>query len=125
MADAEFTATGVRIGRRLRSVTRAGQVLVRNGRLDLLTSDGREIDSAPVGSVRTVRYPFGVHDRALAMINGKWYLLTLGERVTRSALSAAERFADALRTAGGGAATARFGRKLRGPLPGATLDSHN
>ena len=122
MADAEFTATGVPIRRLLRSVTRAGQVLVRNGRLELLTSYGREIDSAPIESVRAVRYPFGVRDRALAEVNGTWYLLTLGEHRAVHARSAARRFADALSTAGGGATAARSGRKLRGPLPGATLD---
>ncbi|MCM2579782.1 hypothetical protein M1E25_20940 [Streptomyces sp. MTZ3.1] len=128
MADAEFTATGVRIGRRLRSVTRAGQVLVRNGRLELLTSYGTEIDSAPVESVRAVRYPFGVRDRALAAVNGTWYLLTLGEQVnggTPPASSNTRRFTDALRTAGGGTAAVRAARKLRGPLPGATLDGQN
>ena len=52
MAETEFTATGVRIGKRLRSLTRAGQVLISDGRLELLTSYGREIDSAPVQAVR-------------------------------------------------------------------------
>ncbi|MYU48421.1 hypothetical protein GTV15_20935, partial [Streptomyces sp. SID7803] len=48
----EFSATGVRIDRWARSVTRAGgQVTVKDGRVALLTSYGREIDSAPVGTV--------------------------------------------------------------------------
>ncbi|MGW4106936.1 hypothetical protein ACWEGV_28540, partial [Streptomyces sp. NPDC004976] len=47
MAEPEFTATGVRIGKRLRSLTRAGQVRISGGRLELLTSYGSEIDSAP------------------------------------------------------------------------------
>ena len=55
MAEPEFTATGVRIGKRLRSLTRAGQVRISDGRLQLLTSYGSEIDSAPVQAVRASR----------------------------------------------------------------------
>jgi hypothetical protein len=51
MAEPEFSATGVRIGKRLRSLTRAGQVRISDGRLQLLTSYGSEIDSAPVQAV--------------------------------------------------------------------------
>lgn len=76
MAEADYVATGVRIGRRLRSVTRAGRVLVRNGRLELLTSYGREIDSAPLERVR-VSGVFG-RRRALATVGGTRYLLRLG-----------------------------------------------
>src|SRR5262245_50506776 len=47
MAEPEFKATGVRIGKKLRSLTRAGQVRISDGRLRLLTSYGSEIDSAP------------------------------------------------------------------------------
>ncbi|MEU7649774.1 hypothetical protein [Streptomyces huasconensis] len=80
MAEPEFTATGVRIGRRLRSLTRAGQVRIADGRLELLTSYGKEIDSAPVQAVRTGKPWFAAEDRALAEVNGRRYSLTLGER---------------------------------------------
>lgn len=123
MADIEFTATGVRIGRCLRSLTRAGRVVVREGRLELQTSAGREIDSAPAGSVRAAPCPFLGRDRAVASVNGTWYLLTLAERRAGGGTSAARRFVDALRSAAG-RPIARPRRELRGPLPGATLDSH-
>lgn len=80
MAEPEFRATGVRIGKRLRSLTRAGTVRISGGRVELLTSYGSEIDSAPVQAVRASRPWFGPQDRALADLNGKRYLLTLGER---------------------------------------------
>ncbi len=80
MAEPEFRATGVRIGKRLRSLTRAGTVRISGGRVELLTSYGSEIDSAPVQAVRASRPWFAPHDRALADLNGKRYLLTLGER---------------------------------------------
>ncbi|MFE1953460.1 hypothetical protein ACFW9D_23675 [Streptomyces sp. NPDC059524] len=78
MTEPEFTATGVRIGRRLRSLTRAGQVRIRGGRLELLTSYGREIDSAPIGEVRAGKPWFGSDDRATAEVDGRRYLLRLG-----------------------------------------------
>ncbi|MGV9552710.1 hypothetical protein ACWDR6_30500, partial [Streptomyces ardesiacus] len=59
MAEPEFRATGVRIGRRLRSLTRAGTVRISGGRVELLTSVGSEIDSAPVQAVRASRPWFG------------------------------------------------------------------
>lgn len=92
MTDPEFTATGVRIGRRLRSLTRAGQVLIRDGRVVLLTSRGKEIDSAPLERVRAVTAGFAARQRALATLNGTGYLLTLGRQ-------GAARFAEALRAA--------------------------
>jgi len=52
MAEPEFTAMGVRIGKRMRSLTRAGQVRISDGRVELLNSYGSEIDSAPVQAVR-------------------------------------------------------------------------
>ena len=70
MAEPEFTATGVRIGKRLRSLTRAGQVRISDGRLELLTSYGSEIDSAPVQAVRASKPWFAPEDRALADVNG-------------------------------------------------------
>jgi hypothetical protein len=78
MAEPEFNATGVRIERWLRSLTRAGQVVVRDGRVVLLTSYGKEIDSAPVQSVAAHKPWFSAHDRALAVLNGHRYSLTLG-----------------------------------------------
>ncbi|MET8680283.1 hypothetical protein ABZW18_22530 [Streptomyces sp. NPDC004647] len=107
MAEPEFTATGVRIGRRLRSLTRAGQVRIRDGRLTLLTSYGSEIDSAPVHLVRAGKPWFSARDRALATINGTRYLLTLGGQDTAQGEpgpTLAHRFLDAVRTAGGQAA---------------------
>ncbi|MFJ4850132.1 MULTISPECIES: hypothetical protein [unclassified Streptomyces] len=95
MAEAEFTATGVRIGRRLRSLTRGGQVLIRDGRLVLLTSRGREIDSAPVEDVRALTTRFAVKRRTLARLNGTGYLLTLRQQGATSA----GRFMEALHTA--------------------------
>ncbi len=79
MAEPEFTATGVRIGKRLRSLTRAGQVRISDGRLELLTSYGSEIDSAPVQAVRASKPWFVPDDRALADLNGNRYLLRLGD----------------------------------------------
>lgn len=90
MADADYVATGVRIGRWLRSLTRAGRVLVRNGRLELLTSYGREIDSAPLERVRITGW-YGAR-RALATIDGTRYLLRLG-------LGHRDRLLSAVRTA--------------------------
>ncbi|MEU1376205.1 hypothetical protein ABZ442_21475 [Streptomyces triculaminicus] len=78
MAEPEFSATGVRIERSHRSLTRAGQVRIRDGRLELLTSYGREIDSAPVDSVQAGKPWFAGPDQARATVNGHRYRLTLG-----------------------------------------------
>ena len=86
MAEAEYMATGVRIGRWLRSLTRAGRVLVRDGRLELLTSYGREIDSAPLDRVR-ISGRLGAR-RALATVDGTRYLLRLGHGRRESLLAA-------------------------------------
>jgi hypothetical protein len=102
MAKSEFTATGVRIGRFTRALTNAGQVVIKDGRLTLLTSYGSEIDSAPVDRVRAGRPWFTTRDRALATVNGTRYLLTLGEQDTdpeESGPPSAHRFLDAVRTA--------------------------
>ncbi|MET7763894.1 hypothetical protein [Streptomyces sp. NPDC005336] len=107
MADTEFNATGVRIERFLRSVTRAGQVLIKDGRLQLLTSYGSEIDSAPVQSVRASKPWFVDGDQAMATVNGTRYRLTLGEQdaaatpAKSSGSGAAGRFLDAVRSARG------------------------
>ncbi|OEJ28191.1 hypothetical protein AR457_30695 [Streptomyces agglomeratus] len=79
MAEPEFTATGVRIGRWPRSLTKAGQVLVQDGRLVLLTSNGREIDSAPLGAVTAARPWFAGDDSTVATVNGTRYRLTMGQ----------------------------------------------
>jgi hypothetical protein len=77
MVEPEFDVTGVRIGRWLRSLTRAGEVLIHEGRLVLLTSYGREIDSAPVEQVR-VRGPwYAARDQVVAIMNGTRYALRL------------------------------------------------
>ncbi|MET9503348.1 hypothetical protein ACFYO5_07995 [Streptomyces sp. NPDC006259] len=104
MAEPEFTATGVRIGRRLRSLTRAGQVRINDGRLELLTSYGSEIDSAPVQAVRASRPWFAAADRALADLNGNRYLLTLrghDPAPGEPGPPAARRFIEAVRRAAG------------------------
>ncbi|WP_405734345.1 hypothetical protein OG607_39735 [Streptomyces sp. NBC_01537] len=95
MAEPEFSASGVRIGRRLSSLTRAGQVLIRDGRLVLLTSRGREIDSAPVEEVHAIRTPFALRRSTLATVNGTGYLLTL----RRQGAASASRFVEALQRA--------------------------
>ncbi|MFJ5831884.1 hypothetical protein [Streptomyces sp. NPDC093089] len=79
MAEPEFTARGVRIARWPRSLTRAGEVRIEDGRLALLTSYGSEIDSAPVGAVRAGRPWFAKSDEAVATVNGTRYRLTLHE----------------------------------------------
>ncbi|MEU9987526.1 hypothetical protein AB0E10_12060 [Streptomyces sp. NPDC048045] len=104
MAEPEFTATGVRIGKRLRSLTRAGQVRINDGRLELLTSYGSEIDSAPVQAVRASTPWFVPDGRALADLNGNRYLLRLGDHDPapgEAGPPAARRFVEAVRRAAG------------------------
>ncbi|WP_306190646.1 MULTISPECIES: hypothetical protein [unclassified Streptomyces] len=104
MAEPEFTATGVRIARRLRSLTRAGRIRISDGRLELLTSYGSEIDSAPVRAVRASRPWLGPADRALADLNGNRYSLTLGAAdpaAGEPGPPAARRFVEAVRRAAG------------------------
>lgn len=79
MAETEFSALGVRIDRWPRSLTRAGQVLVRNGTLALLRSDGGMIDSAPLTSVTAGRPWLAGEGRMVARINGIRYRLTMTE----------------------------------------------
>ncbi|MEU7042086.1 hypothetical protein AB0A77_13635 [Streptomyces varsoviensis] len=100
-AASEFKATGVRIERFLRSLTRAGQIKIKDGRLELLTSYGREIDSAPVDSVHASRPWFAARGRARATVNGTRYLLTLDQREAAGDTGAGttSRFLDAVRTA--------------------------
>ncbi|WP_431980356.1 hypothetical protein [Streptomyces qinglanensis] len=86
MAEPEFDATGVGISRMLRSLTRAGHVLVRGGELVLLTSYGSEIDSAPVEEVRISGYR--LRDQVLATLRGRRYLLRLGQGHREGLLSA-------------------------------------
>jgi hypothetical protein len=73
----EFAATGVRIERGLRSLTRAGQVRVKGGAVELLNSGGRVLASAPARQVRVLRKRFGRPDRVLVELGGARYLLTL------------------------------------------------
>ncbi|MER8007070.1 MULTISPECIES: hypothetical protein [unclassified Streptomyces] len=104
MAEPEFTATGVRIEKRLRSLTRAGQVRITDGRVQLLTSYGSEIDSAPIQTVRASKPWFAADDRALADLNGKRYTLTLGDHDPapgEGGPPAARRFIEAVRRAAG------------------------
>ena len=101
MSEAEFSASGVRIERWTRSLTRAGQVVVKDGRLALLTSNGREIDSAPVGVVSAGRPWFAGTDSTVARFNGTRYRLTMGQREHgRDRAGPSHRFLEALRGAG-------------------------
>ncbi|KRV48278.1 hypothetical protein AQ490_25815 [Wenjunlia vitaminophila] len=105
MTEPDFSATGVQIGKWLRPLTRAGQVLITDGRLRLLTSRGSEIDSAPVDRVQASASRFGPDGSAWATVNGTRYLLSIsgaesdapGGRVAReSARRAVRSFLDAL-----------------------------
>ncbi|MGG8409127.1 hypothetical protein ACM614_22290 [Streptomyces sp. 12297] len=77
MSDPEFTATGVRIDRWPRALTRAGKVLIRDGRLHLLTSSDREIDSAPLGAVSAARSWLPGRAATVARMNGTRYRLRI------------------------------------------------
>ncbi|HET6855649.1 MAG TPA: hypothetical protein VFH94_00960 [Streptomyces sp.] len=100
MAEPEFSATGVRIERWPRSLTKAGQVLVKDGRLVLLTSTGREIDSAPLGSVHAGKAWFAGDDSTVATVNGTRYRLTMGHRGRKpDGAELAYRFLEAVRSA--------------------------
>ncbi|KUH40415.1 MULTISPECIES: hypothetical protein [Streptomyces] len=103
MTEPEFSATGVRIERWPRALTRAGEVRIEDGRLALLTSNGREIDSAPVDAVRAGKPWFASPGSAVATLNGARYRLTMGQREGRpdagTALSG--RFLEVVRRAGG------------------------
>ncbi|WP_329131778.1 hypothetical protein [Streptomyces sp. NBC_00670] len=104
MPEPEFTARGVRIGKGLRSLTRAGQIRISDGRVRLLTSYGSEIDSAPVQTVRASRPWFGAGDRAQADLGGTRYSLTLGESDPAPGTPgppSARRFIEAVRRAAG------------------------
>ncbi|GAA3398492.1 hypothetical protein [Streptomyces roseoviridis] len=74
--EPDFMATGVRIDRWPRSLTRAGEVRIEDGRLSLLTSYGSEIDSAPLGAVRAGRPWFAKPDEAVATVNGTRYRIS-------------------------------------------------
>ncbi|GHH72374.1 hypothetical protein GCM10018793_09260 [Streptomyces sulfonofaciens] len=102
MAEPEFTAERVRIGKRLRSLTRAGQVRINDGRVELLTSYGSEIDSAPVQAVRAGKSWFSSGDSASAEVNGTRYTLTMGDGTADAPQDGrARRFIEAVRKAGG------------------------
>jgi hypothetical protein len=102
MTEPEFSARGVRIERWPRSLTRAGQVLIQDGRLALLTSYGRVIDSAPLRAVQAARPWFAGRDSTVATVNGRRYRLTMGERSRRpDARALAGRFLEAVGRAGG------------------------
>ncbi|MER7759014.1 hypothetical protein [Streptomyces sp. NPDC097619] len=77
MTEPEFTATGVRIDRWPRALTRAGKVLIRDGRVHLLTSRDQEIDSAPVGAVRAARSWLSGRRATVARLNGTRYRLRM------------------------------------------------
>jgi hypothetical protein len=101
MTEPEFRATGVRIERWPRSLTKAGQVLIKDGNLELLTSYGRVIDSAPVGAVRAGRAWFTDEPSTALTVNGKRYRLTMGQRDEHTDTETLTgRFLKAVRTAG-------------------------
>ncbi|MCD2468403.1 MULTISPECIES: hypothetical protein [unclassified Streptomyces] len=106
MSEPEFSARGVRIARWPRSLTRAGEVRIEDGRLALLTSYGSEIDSAPVTAVRAGRPWFAKPDEAVATVNGTRYRLTLDkggatDSDDRAASEESGRFLAALKRAAG------------------------
>ncbi|MFD4787993.1 hypothetical protein ACFWN1_13245 [Streptomyces sp. NPDC058459] len=107
MAEPEFTARGVRVGRGMRSLTRAGRVRISDGRPEPLTSEGSEgseIDSAPVGTVRASGPWFAPDDRAQAELNGRRYRLRLTAPDSargEPGPPAARRFTEAVRRAAG------------------------
>ncbi|MGW3626218.1 hypothetical protein [Streptomyces sp. NPDC000880] len=102
MAEPEFSATGVRIERWPRSLTKAGQVRIKDGRLALLTSYGRVIESAPVRGVRAGKPWFADEASTVATVNGKRYRLTMGQRSRMpEGRALAGRFLEAVRGAGG------------------------
>ncbi|MER6996136.1 hypothetical protein [Streptomyces sp. NPDC000410] len=107
-SELEFSAKGVRIERWPRSLTEAGQVLVEDGRLALLTSYGRVIDSAPVRAVRAGKPWFAGDESTVATVNGTRYRLTMGGKPGRGddgrrldGAALAGRFLEVLRGAGG------------------------
>ncbi|AXG76519.1 hypothetical protein [Streptomyces paludis] len=101
MAEPDFDARGVLIERWPRSLTTAGQVLVQDGRLALLTSYGRVIDSAPLRAVRTARPWFAGSGSTVATVNGIRYRLTMGRPGRRpDATALARRFMEAVSRAG-------------------------
>ncbi|MFF0426418.1 hypothetical protein ACFYUJ_18670 [Streptomyces sp. NPDC004520] len=99
MTEPEFSARGVRIARWPRSLTRAGEVRIEDGRLALLTSYGSEIDSAPVSAVRAGRPWFAKADETVATVNGTRYRLTLRDGGHDGEAEASGRFLAALRKA--------------------------
>ncbi|MFG2535668.1 hypothetical protein ACGFU4_10480 [Streptomyces sp. NPDC048511] len=99
---ADFRASDVSIRRWARSLTRAGQVIVEDGRIALLTSNGREIASAPVTAVSAGKPWFLAADSAITRINGVRYRLTMGQRNRRPGGAApVRRFLEVLRSAAG------------------------
>ncbi|MFJ8750353.1 hypothetical protein ACIREO_13615 [Streptomyces sp. NPDC102441] len=98
----EFRASDVRIRRWARSLTRAGQVIVEDGRIVLLTSNGREIAGAPLTAVSAGKPWFHAADSAIARIDGVRYRLTMGQRNRRPGGAApVRRFLEALRGTAG------------------------
>ncbi|MDH6228385.1 MULTISPECIES: hypothetical protein [Streptomyces] len=106
----EFSATGVRIERGLRSLTRAGQVRVGGGTVELLNSGGRVIATAPAKSVRILRVRFRRADRVLVDLGGTRYVLTLRDEDAELGVSGSpgERRPD-----GGETPAALFARAVR------------
>jgi len=102
IAEPEFSATGVRIDRWPRSLSKAGQVMIKDGRLALLTSYGRVIESAPIRAVTAGRPWFADDASTVATVNGRRYRLTMGQRSRRpDGRALAGRFLEAVRGAGG------------------------
>lgn len=101
MAEPEFSASGVEIERWPRSLTKAGRVLIQDGRLALLTSYGRVIDSAPLRAVQAAKPWFRGDDSTVATVNGTRYRLTMGRGDRRpEGRVLAGRFLETVRRAG-------------------------
>ncbi|MGD9482547.1 hypothetical protein WDH52_04690 [Streptomyces sp. TRM70308] len=89
----DFDVRGVPVRRLLRTLTRAGRVLVQDGRLRLLTSYGREIAGSPVDEVRLLR-PWAAD--LLAPARGTVLVLSGRRYVVRLPRAARERLVAAL-----------------------------
>ncbi|MEU3558035.1 hypothetical protein [Streptomyces fragilis] len=106
----EFIARGVRIERGLRSLTLAGQVRVRGGLVELLSSGGRVLASAPARKARLLRMRFGWSDRVLLELGGAHYILTLRDDETDAGLAEAR---PERRAEGAESPAARLARTVR------------
>ncbi len=81
MAETEFSVSGVHISAWPRSLTRAGTVVLGDGRVALLTSRGKEIDSAPLAAVRAAASLWiGAGRHVRLTLEGRRYRLRVGHQ---------------------------------------------